>query len=433
MMRSIRRRLLLWLFLGLLLGTVSAVLAVYRQAWEEANALFDLQLQQMANAFPDEGLGRAPTPQSRGESVTIVQVWDQNGIELYLSHPAPPPQRTAEGFSTVVTPEGSWRVYTNVTGNYVVQVSQHLSVRRRLAAHTALHTILPLVGLLPLLGVLMWIVVGRSLRPLNRVASEVSALQPQALQPLPEGGLPIEVRPLVGALNGLLKRLGESVRLQRSFIADAAHELRTPLTAVRLQTQLAERAATDHERAEAFARLKDGIERASRLVQQLLILARTEPDALERPYAPVGLRAVARQVIIEQAAIAEQKGVDLGLSEGAAVSVTGNAEALHILVGNLVDNAIRYTPAGGTVDLSIAEEGSEVLLVVSDTGPGIPAEMRERVFDRFFRYEPNGGTGSGLGLSIVRDIAQRHGATVELGNAQPDKGLKVTVRFPKTP
>jgi two-component system, OmpR family, sensor kinase len=430
-MRSIRRRLLLWLFIGLLLGTAGAVVAVYRQAWEEANALFDLQLQQMANAFPDEGLARAPMPQSRGDSVTIVQVWDQSGIELYLSHPAPPPQTTALGFSTVITPEGSWRVYTNIAGNYVVQVSQHLSARRKLAARTALHTILPLIALLPLLGVVMWIVVGRSLKPLNRVASEVSALQPQALQPLPERNLPVEVVPLVGALNDLLKRLGESARLQRSFIADAAHELRTPLTAVRLQTQLAERAASAEERADAFARLKTGIERASRLVQQLLILARTEPDAMERPYEPVDLHAVAREVIIEQAPIAEQKGVDLGLSEGPQAPVTGNAQALHILIGNLVDNAIRYTPAGGTVDVNVVNEAKQVLLSVTDTGPGIPADVRERVFDRFYRYEPNGGTGSGLGLSIVRDIAQRHGAVVQLSDAQPGKGLAVTVRFPK--
>ena len=430
-MRSIRRRLLLWLFVGLLLATASATLAVYRQAWEEANELFDQQLQQMANAFPEEGLSRMPTPPSNREGITIVQVWDQNGIELYLSQPASPPQTRASGFSTVVTPEGSWRVYTNITGNYVVQVSQHLSARRELAARTALRTIAPLLGLLPVLGVLMWIVVGRSLRPLNNVATEVSALRPQALQPLPEDDLPVEVRPLVGALNDLLKRLGESVRLQRSFIADAAHELRTPLTAVRLQTQIAERAKTDAERTSAFVQLKDGIERASRLVQQLLILARTEPDALERPYASVSLLDVARQVIVEQAPSAEQKRVDLGLSEGPDARVTGDAETLRILVGNLVDNAIRYTPAGGAVDVSIVEEPKEVLLLVADTGPGIPADMRERVFDRFYRYEPNGGTGSGLGLAIVRDIAQRHGATVELGDAQPGKGLKVTVRFPK--
>lgn len=433
-MTSIRRRLLLWLLIGLTATTAAAAFAVYSQARAEAGELSDYQLQLMAAAFPNEGFGSATAPPldeaDLGE-VVVVQIWDRNGAQLYLSRPGlPPPQSFDIGFSTVKTPIGNWRVYNAVIGNNVVQVSQPTSVREKLAAALALRTMLPLLILLPLLIALIWVTVGRGLKPLTEVASAVGSRSAEALDPLPDTSLPDEVRPLVGALNSLLARLGRSLNLQRSFIADAAHELRTPLTAVRLQLQVAERAVTEAGRVTAFGELKAGIDRATRLVEQLLALARSEPEAAERPLTNVSLTDVARQVIAERASIAEVKHLDLGFAGDIPIRINGDAEALGVMLGNLIDNAVHYTPPEGTVDVAVLAKDGVVCLIVTDTGPGIPPELRERVFDRFYRSSNAGVPGSGLGLAIVRKIAERHQATVNLETGDGGRGLKVTVCFP---
>jgi two-component system OmpR family sensor kinase len=407
----------------------------------EARELFDYQMKLMVAAFPRDGFaGSAAQPSSDAfpSDVVVVQVWDRSGTRVYLSRPAAsPPQRAEAGFSTVRTRDGDWRVYTALAGNHVIQVSQPTSVRERLAAGIALRTMLPLAALLPILIVLMWVAIGRALQPIEAVAAATSRRSAEALDPLPETGLPSEIRPLVEALNGLLARLGHSIGMQRAFIADAAHELRTPLTALHLQIQLAERATGDAERAAAIQRLKGGTERATRLVEQLLALARSEPDAAERPSGAVDLTLLARDVVAELAPIAEARNVDLGVSAGAAsadrptVAVTGDAGALSILLSNLVDNAVRYTQPGGTIDVSTRiGAGGRPELAVVDNGPGIAADERERVFDRFYRGAANETTGSGLGLAIVREIAARHGAEVVLGDGTGGRGLSVTVRFP---
>jgi two-component system OmpR family sensor kinase len=314
--------------------------------------------------------------------------------------------------------------------------------RRELAASMALRTIVPLLAVLPVLGLLIWFIIARGLKPLERVATAVGRRSPTQLEPLAERDLPREVRPLVQALNGLLQRLGEALAAQRTFIADAAHELRTPLTAVHLQAQLAERAATDAERRKALADLKSGLERATRLSEQLLTLARTEPGVgvAERAAASVDLSALSRDVIAELAPLAADKEIDLGLSEGGSAAVRGDRDALRTLLSNVVDNALRYTPAKGRVDVAVGPEGDRIALVVRDNGPGITPAERARVFDRFYRGQPvavpgdaaerTSVRGSGLGLAIVKRIAEWHGAEIALGAGLDGKGLGVTVRFP---
>lgn len=210
-MTSIRRRLLLWLVLGFSLATIAAAIGVYRQARLEAGEIFDYQLEQMAAAFPKEGFGpltMPPVAAFEPGDIVVVQIWDQGGTQVYLSRPgSPPPESQGMGFSTVATPDGDWRIYSTVVGNNVIQVSQPTSAREELAAAMALRTMLPLLVLLPLLILFTWITVGRGLKPLNEVASAVSARSAEALQPLPEQGLPREVKPLVSALNELLTRL----------------------------------------------------------------------------------------------------------------------------------------------------------------------------------------------------------------------------------
>jgi len=440
-MRSIRRELLVWLLLGLALGVTAAAVGTYLRAREEANALFDHQLEEMVASLTDAPFAAASSGAGgggAGDDALVVQIWDRNGVQLYLSQPQRVlPKHAQLGFTNVHTVEGDWRVFSALAGNQVLQVAQPMHARRALAASMALRTIVPLLAMLPVLGLLIWLIIAQGLKPLQRVAAAVARRSPTALEPLPERELPSEVQPLVRALNALLERLGEALSAQRTFIADAAHELRTPLTAVHLQAQLAERATTDAERRGALADLKSGLERATRLSEQLLTLAREEPGVAERPVAPLDLHALARDAIRELAPLASAKSIDLGLIEPSAPwgrpIVSGDAGALSTLVSNLIDNAVRYSPARGRVDVSAARDGDRVVLTVRDTGPGIPPDERSRVFDRFYRgahAESGSERGSGLGLAIVKRIAERHGAQIVLGEGIDGAGLGVTVRFP---
>ena len=436
-MRSIRRQLLVWLLAGLSLAIIGAAIGTYLRARDEANALFDYQLREMAASLTDAPFAGPPPTASHtqpGPDTLVVQIWDRNGVQLFMSQPRRVlPQHAQLGFTTIATDSGEWRVFSTLTGGQVVQVAQPMSARRELAASLALHTIVPLLAVLPFLGILIWYTIARGLSPLDRVAADVARRSPRLLEPLAETDLPREVQPLVHALNGLLERLGGALAAQRSFIADAAHELRTPLTAVHLQAQLAERAGNEAERKAALAELKGGLERATRLSEQLLALAREEPGVPDRPLVRVDLAATARGVVADTVALAAAKGIDLGADANVAAFVRGDASALTTLIANLVDNAVRYTPAPGRVDVIVRPESGHVVLEVRDTGPGISADDRPRVFDRFYRGDAahaSDAHGSGLGLAIVKRIAERHGATVELGTGLDGHGLGVTVRLP---
>ncbi|VVE09092.1 Sensor protein QseC [Pandoraea cepalis] len=458
-MRSIRRRLLFGLLITLAVALLLAGIAIFRQSRTEANALFDFQLQQMALSLPAEPFSSVPGAHNESGGL-VIQIWSRNGVELYYSHPSTPlPPRAELGFTTVQTPEGDWRVYAALVGDNVVQLAQPMVIRDSLAVSMAVRTLLPLVVAMPVLALLVWIVVGRGLQPLRRVTKALDTRAPGALDALPEVGLPDEVRPLVRALNSLLGRLGASLAQQKAFVADAAHELRTPLAALQLQVQLLDRAHTDAERAEAMRDLRDGVRRASHMVAQLLTLARQEPDAARAAaaFVEVPLAPLLSEVVAHHAALAVARGIDLGLDAPdalAAVSrVHGDANALHTLFGNLVDNALKYTPRGGHVDVRLVAATPAPVVEIEDTGPGIAPTERERVFDRFFRggaasvegAAPGHSTpasdatqddadtpraqGTGLGLAIVRNIAQAHGARVELFDASNGQGLRVRVSF----
>ncbi len=446
-MNSIRRRLLLSISLGLGVALVLAAALIYRQARQEADLLLDHQLRQLALSLPSHAFSPMGPGRSQGidpDQDIVIQIWDFTGLRLYYSHGAQIlPQRAELGFSSVRTPNGWWRIYSAELGDTVVQVAQPMAGRAALAAGNALRTLLPILLMLPVLGIVVWITVGRGLAPVRRLAADVQSRDARTLQPLSDAGVPSEILPLTHALNDLLQRLDQAIGAQRAFVADAAHELRTPLAALRLQLRLAERATDEATRHEAFADLSRGLDRATRLVQQLLTLARQEPGAFDMPFAPVDLRALAASAVADHAPAAAQRGIDLGLDEtdGRSPTVDGNADALRILIGNLVDNAVRYTQPGGRVDVrvdsmtadpkvDVAEPG-RVRLTVRDNGPGIPDEHLPRVVDRFHRVPGNDAPGSGLGLAIVRQIALAHGAHLTLSN---DGGLLATVVFPaRTP
>ena len=431
---SIRRRLLVWLLGSATLAVAAGAVSTYVVARKEANQLADYQLQQMALSFRDHALasGLIPHEDEDGPGLEVlVQIWNQEGVRLYLSHPRSGiPDRAQLGFADVASRQGRWRVYSVQVRDHVIQVAQPYAVRNRIAATVALRTAWPLAAVLPVLGLLIWFTVGRGLSPLERLARDVGRRSPDALDPLPQRGLPIEVRPLVQSLNDLLQRLERALHTQRAFVADAAHELRTPLTALRLQAQVAERTTDQTERGEALGSLKQGVERASHLVQQLLTLAREEDLPAKLGPAAVRLDELARDVVAEYTPLAQSRGVDLGLARIEAVTVAGAAAGLRTLLSNLVDNAVRYTPSPGRVDIATFHDGAQAALEVSDSGPGIPPEERTRVFDRFYRRAGEISDGSGLGLAIVKQIVEHHGGTISLEDAGGAGGLKVAVRLP---
>ncbi|QJD30306.1 ATP-binding protein [Methylococcus geothermalis] len=430
-MRSIRRRLIAALLGTIAVATGIGAYATFSAARFEVGALLDYQLRQFALSLGDQAYP-PPVRQDRDDLDLVVQVWSPEGVQLYYSHPHRTlPGLVGTGYATVETREGAWRVFATPLGRRVIQVAQPMSVRNKLALEAASRVLMPFVVLLPVLSLAIWVIVGRGLAPLRRLARAVAARTPQSLEPLSETPIPEEALPLVRSLNDLLARLSEALAAQRAFIADAAHELRTPIAAMQLQADLAEHAETADERSAAMEDLKAGVRRAGRAVQQLLTLARQEPDAVSVPLTRVVLADIARQVVAEHAGLAARKSIDFGFAEvDADLSVTGDPGALRTLLANLVDNAVHYTPRGGVVDVSVrrAEDGRPCLEVV-DTGPGIPAAERNRVFDRFYRGAETPEPGTGLGLAIVRAIADRHGACITLGEGEK-KGLRVRVAFP---
>ena len=430
-MRTIRRQLLLWLLGGMLVCTVVAGLAMYFKVREETSELFDYQLQEIATSLP---AGFSAAPREPGahdpEQDIAVQVWDDAGALVYASHPAIAlPRLAQEGFRTVRAGDTEWRVFGRMRQGRFVQVAQDLDARDELAFGVAARSLAPFLALIPVLALLIWIVVGRSLAPLQRVARAVELRSPEALQPLSTDGIPPEIQPMLRALNDLLGRLGHALESQRAFVADAAHELRTPLTALKLQLQLAERAEPGPAQATAFARLRERLDRATHLVGQLLALARQEPALEERAMEQVDLAQLAREVVAENDALAESRGIDLGVEVESNAGVRGQRDGLRVMLGNLVANALRYTPAGGKVDVVVGAEDGRPALRVTDTGPGIPPAERERVFDRFHRGEDAAAPGTGLGLAIVRRVAERHGATVRLADGPGGRGLEARVEF----
>lgn len=437
-MRTIRSQLLLGLVGGTLACTVVAGGAIYFKVLEESNELFDYQLRQMATSLP---ISQAASPARRQhgdpEEEVVIQVWDGQGRLKYISAAGHGlPEAARPGYSTLAGDDDRWRVYLAERDGDRIQVAQSVSAREELAARLALRSLLPFLAMLPVLGVLIYAVVGRSLKPLNRLAQALGRRSPSDLQPLAERDQPPELKPVVAAMDDLLLRLDHALHSQRAFVADAAHELRSPLTALQLQLQLAERATDGAQRAVAFGKLHQRLDRAIRLVQQLLTAARQEGGAADAAPAPVDLLELARACIGERYDQASARGIDLGIVEGdaerAGPQLEGDADSLRILIGNLLDNALRYTPSGGRVDVTVAQAGQEVLLQVSDDGIGIAPAERERVFDRFYRGAGHAEWGSGLGLSIVRSVAKAHGATVTLDDGPTGRGLLVSVRFRKS-
>jgi two-component system sensor histidine kinase TctE len=313
-----------------------------------------------------------------------------------------------------------------------VAVGETLVKRRLLAREILIGMLLPQALLLVLAAALVWLGVGRGLRPLEALADAIRSRSHRDLSPLDEAAAPREVRPMVGAINGLLQRLSATLAAQRRFVADAAHQLRTPLAGLKTQTEVALRERDPSALAQSLAHIHSATEGTARLVNQLLALARAEPGA-DRPdrFQRVDLHELARETTADWVAAALRKTIDLGFEGDPALqAMTGDAVLLRELMSNLIDNAVRYTPAGGRVTVRVGRSDADVVLSVEDDGPGIPEAERERVFERFHRILGTGQEGCGLGLAIVREIAERHAGTITLASGARGRGTLVSVRFP---
>ena len=401
---------------------------------KEANDLFDYHLEQMALSLRDQTLGNRT-----GEFLTpalghdyVIQIWDPFGSVVYISGNGVFLPRTQGGYQTVSVEGQAWRIFTLPDADKTISVAAPIVIRSDRATAMALRILIPVLATIPLYGLLIWLIVGEGLKPLVQIAGAIRRRAPASLEPLPEAGLPEEVTPMVSELNALLGRLREAIEKQKRFTADAAHELRSPLTALQVQLDMLSRARSPEESREALGNLRAGMKRAARLIEQMLTMARLDPEAAGEALGEVDLASLASTVAAELEPLAEAKKLELRLEHMDAARVRGQPQGLYTLVRNLVDNAIRYTPNGGKVSVSVHQDAAGLALQVDDTGPGIPADERARVFDRFYRLPGSDAEGSGLGLAIVREIARSHGAEVSLSDSYGGRGLRVVVRFPIT-
>jgi len=436
---SLQTRLSALISLAVIAIAGSAAAFTFFASWDDAHTAQDKQLRQTAHL-----IGRLQTG-----PVTFASRQKIKGISLeerlvvrFLPAPGTGEPDPADGFTTfpgqladglqTVTIDGdSWRVFVRTDGQGVrVAVAQQTEVRNALAVKSALRALLPFGVLVLVLLVLVRLLIRQLFEPLRVLAAEAGRRASDDLRPLDAVGLPDEAQPLVAEFNRLLKRVDAVMQAQRRFVADAAHEMRSPLTALSLQT---ERLAAADMPAEARRRMQDlaqGLTRTRALLDQLLALARSQQSAQNAPSA-VSLQRVLRDVIEDLYPLAEERAIDLGVLSADDAMIHAQPLDLHLLVKNLIDNAIRYTPRHGRVDVSLAARDGGVDFIVDDTGPGIAEAERERVFGAFYRGAGDIGVpGSGLGLAIVKAVADKMGATVTLAApSATGAGLRVVVGF----
>ncbi|MDP1573866.1 MAG: ATP-binding protein [Coxiellaceae bacterium] len=364
------------------------------------------------------------------------QIWSPQGKLLLHSEYAvkTPFSNGSSGLSTLWINGHTWRVSTsrNHTNNLAIMVAERADYRQELENRLTQDSIVVMLITYPFLGFLIWVIVGRGLDTLQRIAKEVHQRAPAYLEPVDLESVPSEIEPLIIELNSLFERLHAAFEREKRFTADAAHELKTPLAALSTQAQVALRARTEQEQKEALHKVLFGVRRSTHVVQQLLTLSRMEPHAALTDTTAINLTKQAAEVISMLVPDAMNKNIDLELlSPECKATITGNITAIDILIRNLIDNAIRYSPEDSVVTIDIQETKKSVLLIVTDNGPGIPEKLRKRVFERFFRIIGNNAMGSGLGLSIVQQIVRLHHAEIELHTPASGRGAEFRVIFPK--
>lgn len=443
-MKSIRQYLLVSLILSLSAGSLLIAGITYMHVADEIDELYDRNMMEVAATLKSQMsalklsdyhirnvIGPSLSMKLKEEQDYLVQIWDQYEEQLYISHKQMQfPYQEEPGLRMVEYNRQPWRTYGVSGTGFTIQISQPGHARKLFVREMALSLLYPLLGLIPIVGALIWLAVGRSLRPLHEISQAITERSATSLEPIPEARIPLEVKPLVQELNELLIRLSVSLEIQRRFTADAAHELRTPLTALQLQLANLRRAPNESGRQEHANKLQEGIDRATNVVRQLLALARVEPNAAEHAIVPVDLGGITQDVVAHYASEAIEKNIDLVLQRIEPVMLHGSAENLRLLIENLVGNALRYTPGGGKVNVCVHRHAHNAVLEVQDTGVGVAMEERDRIFERFYRVLGNDIEGSGLGLSIAKNVVDQHHGTIEVKDGMDGKGLNFVVTLP---
>jgi two-component system, OmpR family, sensor histidine kinase QseC len=365
----------------------------------------------------------------------FFQVWSKDG-KLQLdstNNTAESLADTATGFSDREIQKHNWRVYADqdpATGAKII-VAELYDIRNKLADDITGSNARILLVTYPLFGILVWVIIGLALRSITRVTNEISNRASTYLEPVDANNIPIEIKPLVIELNQLFIRLKLAFERNKRFAADAAHELRTPLAALKTQAQVALKADNEDDRDNALIKVLQGVDRSSHMVAQLLTLSRLGQEEGLSDIKPVDLHKLASEVLAYLVPVALEKNIDIELGPVPFFhTVLGNEIILSVLIRNIVDNAIRYTPQGGEVKVRVLNEQGKIILRVTDSGPGIPPELRERVFERFFRILGTTASGSGLGLAIVNQITQLHHGQISLGTPPNGIGLQFDVVLP---
>jgi two-component system sensor histidine kinase QseC len=447
MIRSIRRFLLISLFISITIASSITAIGNYLLDRGVIQPYLDEKLVRFYNII--EALNQSVNVRKNIETQVatelnqiepaapqhlLFQVWTKDGKLLFHSNTKliAPLDKVRTGFSDLPIQGNDWRIYAaydKKTHDKII-VGELYDIRNRLADEIARNNAYILLITYPIFGLLIWVIVGLALRSITRVTGEISDRASTYLEPVNYSNIPLEIQPLVHELNQLFIRLKLAFERNKRFAADAAHELRTPLAALKTQTQVALLADNPIDRDNALQKVIQGVDRSSHVVAQLLTLSRLSQEEALNDIAPVDLHKLSTEIIAYLVPIAFEKHIEMELiAPSSPCIILGNDTALGILIRNIVDNAIRYTPEYGSVKIEIIDSDDEIIFRVTDTGTGIPIELRERVFERFFRILGTAASGSGLGLAIVTQIAELHHAKIILATPPSGKGLQFDIVF----
>ncbi|MDP1958978.1 ATP-binding protein [Hydrogenophaga sp.] len=435
---SIKRFLLIYITLATLVIYALISLASYWVSKVELDELYDTNLQQVATAIAAQHLAIQDTihlyrnnqvgsgTKIEREEEFYVRVLARDGTVLYVSHPeVKVPLSSSLGLFTQISQGKQWRFFVVNAKEETIQVAQSLRLRKDTINETAYSLMASQLLFIPVLVLLIFFAISKALLPLSILTKEIQFRNSDDLNPFADDKVPSEIKPLVKSLNVFMCKVSFMVGVLKRFTSDAAHELRTPITALKLQLTVLEQAKSIFERESAIQNLKAGINRSEKLVSQLLTLARLEPGNQSRQIRSFDLLALVKESFEELLPLAQEKYIDLGLIKAEQCEVFGVQQEIKVMINNVLDNAIRYTPNGGKIDVSVFNQAGNIVLEVKDSGLGIPQNDIEHVFERFYRGENQNIAGSGLGLSIVKEIASQHSATIELSNLNPGLSFKV--------
>lgn len=438
MIKSIKQFLLVYITLSIVVVYALISFTSYMVSKEELDELYDANLKQVAHVIAAQHLAHQGAThlyrnnqigsgtKIEAEEEFFVRVLAKDGSVLYVSHPnAEVPLPTVLGLSTQGLKSKQWRFFSVKAKEETIQVAQSSRLRKNTIKETAYSLMASQLLFIPLLVFLIFYAIRKALFPVSILSKDIQYRNSADLNPFAEDNVPAEVKPLVRSLNLFMGKVSLMVDVLKRFTSDAAHELRTPITALKLQMQVLEESRSKSERESAIQNLKSGINRSEQLVSQLLSLARLEPDNQSMQLQSLNMLELVKESFQDLLPLSQEKSIDIGLIKADDCEIVGTQQEIKMLINNILDNAIRFTPDRGKIDVSLFNQAGHVVLEVKDSGPGIPKNDLERVFERFYRGENQHISGSGLGLAIVKDIATRHGAVINLSNNNPGLSFKV--------